>query len=118
MLGPENLKIDAITRTGASVTWTGQPKIDKYEVTVSNSQGANSSCFVGKTKTQATCEDLSPCAEYNVSVHAFSNKSGCGEPATLNVTTTPGRKFIDYIFLQLDWAAITNLWVGNSLVNF
>ncbi len=82
-------------KTGVNVIWTGQPKIDKYEVTASNPQGANSNCSVEKRKTQATCAGLSPCTEYNISVRACSDKSGCGEPNILNVTTTHGRKF-DY----------------------
>ncbi len=80
-------------RTHANVTWAGQPKIDRHEVTASNSLGANLSCSVGQTKTQASCEDLSPCTEYNISVRACSDKSGCGEPAILNVHTIPDRKF-------------------------
>ncbi len=41
-----------------------------------------------------------------ISVRACSNKSGCGEPNILNVTTTPGRKF-DYFLNRSYYACDT-----------
>ncbi len=82
-----------ITQSRISVTWASQPKIDSYEITASNSQAADQlNCSVAPSNRQASCEGLSPCMEYNISIRACSDKSGCGEPATLTITTLPGRK--------------------------
>ncbi len=88
------LKSNGITRSRISVTWASQPKIDSYEVTASNSKAAaQSNCSVVYSNTEASCEGLSSCTEYNISIRACSDKSGCGEPAILAITTLPGRKF-------------------------
>ncbi len=64
-------------------------------------------------KLQASCEGLSPCTQYVIFVSACSTESGCGEPATLSVSTTPGRKFGNNCFLQ--WTGLHGPTRGNVI---
>ncbi len=112
-LVPEHLSSNIITSSRIDVTWQSQCNLRNYEVTASNSQGANSSCSVGLWKMHATCEGISPCTEYNISVRVCHPESGCGGPAILNVTTTPGRKFNEY-FSDIGLGFNSNLYTGRS----
>ncbi len=92
-IASKSLTSNGITRRRITVTWASQPKIDSYEVAASNSKSAAQfNCSVAHSDTQASCEGLSPCTEYNISIRACSDNRGCGEPAILTVTTLPGRK--------------------------
>ncbi len=117
-LVPEHITITAVSKNCVNVTWEGQPEIDRYEVSASTSQGTKSKCSVGESDAQASCEGLSPCTDYNITARACHAKRGCGEPAVLSVTTYPGRKFNDSIFLLLAWAARTSLYSSNSRLHF
>ncbi len=99
-LVPEHLSSNEITSSRIDVTWQTQCNLGNYEVTASNSQGANSSCYVGQWKTQATCEGLSPCREYNISVRACHAKArsytytnvGCiSMEGYISAMTNPGK---------------------------
>ncbi len=95
---PEHLTKNAVSKNRITVKWESEPEIDSYEVTALTSQGTKSSCSVGQLNSQATCEGLSQCKEYNISVRPCNTNSGCGEPAMLTVITFLGRKFAFYIF--------------------
>ncbi len=90
---PEHLTQIVASKAPLNFMWEAKSEIDSYEVTAINFQGMKSSCSVGQSNSQATCEGLSPCTEYNISVRACNMKGGCGEPAILTVTSSPGRKF-------------------------
>ncbi len=95
-LVPERLTQIVVSKNLINITWEAKPEIANYEVTAITFKGTKSSCSVGQSKFQATCEGLSPCTEYDISVRACNTKGGCGEPAILNMPTTPGRKSTDF----------------------
>ncbi len=109
---PERLNRNVVSKNRINVTWEAKPEIDSYEVTAITFQGMKSSCSVGQSKSQASCEGLSPWTEYDISVRACSDKSGCGEPAILTVTTTPGRKFKGIFFYI--WAGLNSQACGQA----
>ncbi len=84
------------SRKSIAVQWTKFPPCGEcsHKVAAVDSQGAVNNCFVEGAQMAAICENLFPCMEYNITVRACGEKSGCGAPAYRLVSTKLGRKYI------------------------
>ncbi len=93
-VAPDVLMETVVTHKNITVKWNKFPRCEKcsHNVTAVDSQGAVHNCSVKEAQMAAICENLSPCMEYNITVRACGEKSGCGDPATKTASTKLGRK--------------------------
>ncbi len=96
-LVPQYLEHTQITPRRLRVKWrkSESPEQPSYEVTATGPRHSAITCFAKNGQAEhdsASCEGLSPCTTYNVSVRECDRESGCGEAAVKSFSTMPDRR--------------------------
>ncbi len=94
----KDLEHTQITSRRLRVKWrkSESPELASYEVTAAGPRHTAITCFAKNGQAEhdsASCEGLSPCTTYNVSVRECDRESGCGKAAVKSFSTMPDRRF-------------------------
>ncbi len=97
-LVPQDLEHTQITPRRLRVKWrkSESPEQLSYEVTATGPRHTVITCSAKNGQAEhasASCEGLSPCTTYNVSVRECDRESGCGEAAVKSFSTMPDSRF-------------------------